>query len=242
MDNQHKSGGSTRRDLLKRGAIAGGTLLWATPVIQSLDLRAAAAAAGTEKPPPPTIAEKMPPSVVTTTTSPEERPPFPPAGQAIEHLDFLFGSAGTVYAARYEPFGDGGAFVAPEKAPAEGAGLEPKRADCLDVYPDWVPATQELLDALNVKGTVQTLGAGDQRQYVVQVPPGIGVVAAFSRCADRCGPPAPWKGALLFQPCPPGTEMAAGGGAPGSSPTTTTTTTTTSTTTPSTTTPTSPKG
>src|SRR5438876_32499 len=82
MDNHHKSGGSTRRDLLKRGAIAGGTLLWATPVIQSLDLRAAAAAAGTEKPPPPTIAEKMPPSVVTTTTSPEERPPFPPAGQA----------------------------------------------------------------------------------------------------------------------------------------------------------------
>ena len=50
--------------------VAGGTLLWATPVIQSLDLRAAAAAAGTEKPPPPTIAEKMPPSVVTTTTSP----------------------------------------------------------------------------------------------------------------------------------------------------------------------------
>jgi hypothetical protein len=240
MDNHHKSGGSTRRDLLKRGAIAGGTLLWATPVIQSLDLRAAAADAGTEKPPPPTIAEKMPPSVVTTTTSPEERPPFPPAGEAIQHLDFLIGSAGTVYAARYEPFGDGGAFVAPEKAP-EGAGLEPKRADCLDVYPDWAPATPELLDALNVKGTVQTLGAGDQRQYVVQVPPGIGVVAAFSRCADRCGPPAPWKGALLFQPCPPETEMAAGG-APGGSPTTTTTTTTTSTTTTSTTTPKSPKG
>ena len=234
MDNHPKNGGSTRRDVLKRGAIVGGTLLWATPVIQSLGLRAAAADAGTVQPSPPTIAEKMPPSVVTTTTSPDERPPVPPVGLAIQHLDFLFGSAGTVYAARYEPFGDGGAFVAPEKAP-EGAGLEPKRPDCLDVYPDWTPATPELLQALNVKGTVQTLGDAEQRQYVVLVPPGIAVVAAFSRCSDRCGPAVPWKGGLLFQPCPPETVMAAGG-TPGSSPTTTTTTTT-STTTTSTTTP-----
>jgi hypothetical protein len=235
MDTDHKSGGSTRRDLLKRGAIAGGTLLWATPVIQSLDLRAAAAAAGTEQPTPSTINEKMPPSVVTTTTSPAERPPFPPAGQAIQHLDLLFGSAGVVYAARYEAFGDGGAFVAPEKAP-EGASLEPKQPDCLDVYPDWTPATPELLEVLNVKGTVQTLGDGELRQYVVLVPPEITVVAAFSKCADRCSPPEPWKGGLLFHPCAPETEVGASGG---SSPTTTTTSTTstTSTTTTSTTTP-----
>jgi hypothetical protein len=240
MDNQHKSGGSTRRDLLKRGAVAGGTLLWATPVIQSLDLRAAAAAAGTEKPPPPTIAEKMPPSVVTTTTSPDERPPFPPAGQAIQHLDFLISSAGVVYGARYEAFGDGGAFVAPEKAP-EGASLEPKQPDCLGAFPDWTPATKELLDALNVKGSVQTLGDGDLRQYVVLVPPGITVVAAYSKCGGRCAPPDPWKTGLLFHPCPPETEVGPNG-VPVSPPTTTTTSTTstTSTTTTSTTTP--PKG
>ena len=38
MDSHHTDGGSTRRELLKRGAVAGGALLWATPVIQSLDL------------------------------------------------------------------------------------------------------------------------------------------------------------------------------------------------------------
>ena len=237
MDSHHDDGGSTRRELLKRGAIAGGTLLWATPVIQSLDLRAAAAAAGTEKPPPPTIAEKMPPSVVTTTTSPDERPPYPPAGQAIQHLDFLLSSAGVVYGARYEAFGDGGAFVAPEKPP-EGASLEPKQPDCLDVYANWTPATKELLEALNVKGTVQTLGDGELRQYVVLVPPGITVVGAFSKCGERCSPPDAWKGGLLFHPCPP--ETGGGTDAP-SSPTTTTTTSTTSTTTTSTTTP-PPKG
>lgn len=32
----HRELGITRRDLMRRGAVVGGTLLWATPVIQSL--------------------------------------------------------------------------------------------------------------------------------------------------------------------------------------------------------------
>ena len=233
MDTHHNDGGSTRRDLLKRGAIAGGTLLWATPVIQSLDLRAAAAQAGTEQPTPSTINEKMPPPVVTTTTTPEERPPFPPAGEAIQHLDVLFAAAGVVYGARYEAFGDGGAFVAAEKPPGP-ASLEPKQPDCLDAFPDWTPATPELVKVLNVKGLVQQVGDGETLQYVVRVPPEITVVAAFSRCGKRCGPAEKWKDGLLFHPCPPETEPGAKDG-PGS--TTTTSTTTSSTTTTSTTTP-----
>src|SRR5437870_4616178 len=82
-------------------------------------------------------------------------------------------------------------------------------------------ATAELLKVLNVKGTVQTLGCGDVRQYVVLVPPELTVVAAFSNCGARCGPPVLWKGGLLFNPCPPGTEVAATEG-PGSTTTTTT--------------------
>ena len=229
MDNHPKNGGSTRRDVLKRGAIVGGTLLWATPVIQSLDLRAAAAQAGTKQPSPSTTEDKAPIVVETTTTSPADRPPFPPAGQAIQHLDFLFTWAGVVYGARYDAFGDGGAFVAAEKPP-DGTSLEPRHPACLDAYHDWTPATAELLKVLNVKGTVQTLGSGDVRQYVVLVPPELTVVAAFSNCGARCGPPVLWKGGLLFNPCPPGTEVAATEG-PGSTTTTTTTSTTSTSTT-----------
>jgi hypothetical protein len=234
MDTHHNDGGATRRELLKRGAIAGGTLLWATPVIQSLDLRAAAAQAGTEQPTPSTINEKMPPPVVTTTTAAEDRPPFPPAGQAIQHLDFLVSWAGLLYGARFEAFGDGGAFVTAEKPP-DGTTLERKQPDCLDVSHDWAPATEEVLKVLNVKGTVQILGDGELRQYVVLVPPEITVVAAFSKCLERCGPPEPWKGGLLFHPCPPETEPAEDG--PGSTTTTSTSTTSTTTTSTSTTTP-----
>ena len=238
MDSHHDDGGSTRRELLKRGAIAGGTLLWATPVIQSLDLRAAAAQAGTKQPSPSTTEDKAPIVLDTTTTTPGERPPYPPAGLAIQHLDFLFASAGVVYGARYDAFGDGGAFVAAEKPP-DATSLEPRHPACLDAYHDWTPATPELLQVLNVKGSVQTLGSGDVRQYVVLVPPELTAVAAFSNCGERCGPPVLWKGGLLFNPCPPGTEEAASGG-PGSTTTTSTkptTTTTTSTTTTSTTQP-----
>ena len=235
MDTHHNDGGSTRRELLKRGAVAGGTLLWATPVIQSLDLRAAAAQAGTEQPTPTTIDknEKMPPPVVTTTTAAEDRPPFPPAGQAIQHLDFLIAAAGVVYGARYEAFGDGGAFVSAEKPDATS--LQHKTPGCLDAFQDWTPATPELIKILNVKGTVRILGDGELRQYVVLLPPEVVVVAAFSKCGERCGPPEPWKGGLLFHPCPPETET---DGAKGTGSTTTTSTTsTTSTTTTSTTAP-----
>jgi hypothetical protein len=233
MDSHHDDGGSTRRELLKRGAVAGGALLWATPVIQSLDLRAAAAKAGTKQPSPSTTEDKAPIVVETTTTTPGERPPYPPAGLAIQHLDFLFASAGVVYGARYDSFGDGGAFVAAEKPPAT-ASLEPKHPACLDAYHDWIPATPEVLQVLNVKGSVQTLGSGDVRQYVVLVPPELTVVTAFSNCGERCGPPVLWKGGLLFHPCPPGTELAGAKGGPGSTTTTSTTTTSTSTTTTST--------
>jgi hypothetical protein len=35
-DHEAAGGGLSRRDVIRRGAVAGGTLLWATPVIQSL--------------------------------------------------------------------------------------------------------------------------------------------------------------------------------------------------------------
>lgn len=39
-DNLKPALGMTRRDLLRRGAVVGGTLLWATPVVQSIGGRA----------------------------------------------------------------------------------------------------------------------------------------------------------------------------------------------------------
>ena len=43
-DNLRREFGLTRRDLMKRGAIVGGTLLWAAPVIQSITAPSAYAA------------------------------------------------------------------------------------------------------------------------------------------------------------------------------------------------------
>lgn len=208
-DEDDADRGSTRRALLKRGAVAGGTLLWATPLIQSLDLRAAAAQAGTEQPNTTTTEDDTP--VETTTTLPGDRPPFPPVGQAISHLDFLLLFGGTLYGVQYQPFGDGGVFV---KHPNTFHG---KSEHCLDDT-GWVPGTPELLEALNVRGMVRTAGTGEERQYVVYLPSDVTLFAAFSKCGQRCAPPLPWRGGFVFSPCPPGTEVA------GAIPATTTTT------------------
>jgi hypothetical protein len=222
MDTEHTDRGATRRELLKKGAIAGGTLLWATPLIQTLDLRAAAAQAGTEQP-NTTTTEGDPPPVDTTTTMPGDRPPFPPdGGQAISHLDFLLVYKGVLYGVQYEPFGDGGAFV---KHPSTFHG---KSEHCLQ-QTGWTAGTDELVQALNVRATVQTAGTGEQRQYVVFLPTDITLFAAFSKCGQRCAPPQPWRGGHLFSPCPAGTEIA--GLTPAPTTTTTPPTTTTSTTT-----------
>jgi hypothetical protein len=225
MDTDHTDPGASRRELLKKGAIAGGTLLWATPLIQTLDVRAAAAQAGTEQPHTTTTDDDGPPPVDTTTTLPDDRPPFPPEGQAISHLDFLLVYKGVLYGVQYEPFGDGGAFV---KHPATFHG---KSEHCLQ-QSGWVPGSDELLEALNVRATVQTAGSGEARQYVVFLPTDITLFAAFSKCGQRCAPPQPWRGGYVFSPCPPGTDIAGATPAPATTTTTTTATTTTTTTPP----------
>lgn len=45
MPGEHEQNGLTRRELLKRGAVLGGALAWATPTIQVLGMRPAFAAA-----------------------------------------------------------------------------------------------------------------------------------------------------------------------------------------------------
>ena len=218
MDSDENDRGATRRELLKRGAVAGGTLLWATPLIQSLDLRAAAAQAGTEQPTPTSEDDNNRTQTIdTTTTLPEDRPPFPLEGEAILRLDLLLVFGGVLYAVQYEPFGDGGAFVAVDESVLEATQW------CIPST-RWVPATPELLQALNVRGSVQTAGGEKERQYVVFLPTDITLFAAFSKCGQRCAAPQPWRGGFVFSPCPPGTEVV------GPGPTTTTTTSTTSTT------------
>jgi hypothetical protein len=187
-------------------------------VIQSHDLRAAAAAAGTD-PPETTVPGNQPlPLLNTTTTSPDQRPPYPPLGRAITDVQLLFGFDNKLYGVRYEAFGDGGSFV-----PLELPGPDRPGGSCLDDRTDWKPAPPELLLFLNVRGVVTTLASGEQRQYVVRLPPETPVIAAFSRCSDTCSAPVVWNGALVFNPCPD---------TGGAGPTTTTTapTTTTSTT------------
>ena len=217
MDSDQTDRGSSRRELLKRGAVVGGTLLWATPLIQSVDLRAAAAQAGTEQPTPTSADDNRTQTIDTTTTLPEDRPPFALAGGAITRLDLLLVFEGELYAVHYEPFGDGGAFVAIDDT------LDAAADRCIPAT-GWLPATKKLLEGLNVRGSVQTAGTGDERQYVVFLPSDITLFAAFSKCAQRCSPPEPWRGGFVFSPCPPGPEEAAPG------PTTTTTTTTSTTT------------
>lgn len=63
--------GISRRDLLKRGAVVGGTLVWAAPVVQTISRSALAQTDGT---PPP-----------------EE----PPGGQEISYLAFVLHNAGS---------------------------------------------------------------------------------------------------------------------------------------------------
>ena len=40
-DTTNPETGITRRELLKRGAVLGGALVWATPVVQTIGMRAA---------------------------------------------------------------------------------------------------------------------------------------------------------------------------------------------------------
>jgi hypothetical protein len=215
MKSERTERDPSRRQVLRRGAVAGGTLLWATPLIQSLDLRAAAAAAGTEQPPPSSTSTTEQPPIETTTTLPSDRPPFPPVGQAISHLDLMLVFNGTVYGVQFDPFGDGGAFV---RHPDNFRGTS---QHCM---PDtgWIPASPELLEALNVRALVRSVGTGEQRQYVVFLPADITLFAAWSKCGQRCAPPVPWRGGYVFNPCPPGTEVA--GAVPDTTPTTSTTT------------------
>lgn len=74
-----------RRDVLKRGAVLGGVVVWATPVVQALSVRVADAASGGSAPPrsgPPPKQEpgrppaRTPKSVVPGPTKPER--PQPP--------------------------------------------------------------------------------------------------------------------------------------------------------------------
>ncbi|MDQ1723508.1 MAG: hypothetical protein QOG52_536 [Frankiaceae bacterium] len=72
----------SRRDALKRGALVGGTLLWAVPAVQAVSMTAASAAApsggpGPENPPEGTKPPVTPTTEATTPTTPTSTPTTP---------------------------------------------------------------------------------------------------------------------------------------------------------------------
>lgn len=100
-------GGMSRRELIRRGGVAAGTLVWAVPAIESFTSPAFGAAAGT---PPPTVVE----------------------GQAISFVALLLKCGGKLHRIKFEAPFPSGTLRCATGAPAVEFGRTFAVADCGD--------------------------------------------------------------------------------------------------------------
>jgi hypothetical protein len=154
----------SRRDLLRRGALLGGAMLWVPPTVQMLDVSAAAAA-------DPSAAPVDPPSHCEVVVEVVKR-------VTIKHGDksYKLPREGTRVGLKYDE-SDGG-WVRAVRNPASCI-----PTDVAFVHDDAVHA-----DFLaNVTVTTGTPAANGKAPYVLQLPPRYRLVRGWSKRGRQCG-------------------------------------------------------
>ena len=157
-----------RREVLKRGAVLGGAVVWATPVVQVLNISVADAASGEQPPPPPP-------------------PPLPPVVGLPSHGFFLLNCMGKLYGYQiigYESDFKAGDLLAVNVLESPGQGNDVAYWESIgitgtiissDKDPEWL----RIRDALEPGAGVALLNGGQTLVVSATPPPGCTFVNAF---------------------------------------------------------------